>query len=126
MKQYLLLILLFCTATIYSQNSSSINGKLIDKEYNNEPLAFGTVSIKGTVQETSADIDGTYVFENLKPGKYVLVYSFVGYKTKEKTVNVTADKNPEINVEMEARRHSIESMANTTTEKTESTELKSS
>ena len=104
----------------------NLSHKIFDKEYNNEPLAFGTVSIKGTVQETSADIDGTYVFENLKPGKYVLVYSFVGYKTKEKTVNVTADKNPEINVEMEARRHSIESMANTTTEKTESTELKSS
>lgn len=103
-----MLILLFCTATIHSQNSASINGNLIDKEYNNEPLAFGTVSIKGTVQETYANIDGDYVFSNLNPGEYVLVFSFVGYKTQEKIIKLKEKDVVEVNVAMEAIKPSFE------------------
>lgn len=111
MRQFIFVFILLLSASIYSQNSSSINGQLIDAEFNNEPLAFGTISIKGTVNETTANLDGNYSFENLSPGEYVLVYSFVGYETKERIVQVDSDKNTIVNVTMEAQRPTLNSMA---------------
>ena len=44
-----------------------LSGKLTDKEYNNEPLAFANVLIKGTIIGTTSDFDGLYNFENIRP-----------------------------------------------------------
>ena len=112
---------------MYSQNSSSINGQLIDAEFNNEPLAFGTISIKGTVNETTANLDGNYSFENLSPGEYVLIYSFVGYETKERIVQVDSKKNTIVNVTMEAQRPTLNKLATseTSNKEAEETELSS-
>src|SRR5690606_8912720 len=83
MKNILIALPFIFTSILNAQSTASIAGKLIDKEYNNEPLAFGNVLIKGTTIGTTSDMDGTYVFENLNEGRYTLVYSFVGYETKE-------------------------------------------
>lgn len=111
MRLFILVLTLFSSAIMYSQNSSSINGQLFDAEFNNEPLAFGTVSIKGSVQKTTANLDGTYSFQDIKPGKYVLVYSFVGYKTQERTVEVALDKTSTVNITMEMLKPSANIMA---------------
>ena len=111
MRLFILVLTLFSSAIMYSQNLSGINGQLFDAENNNEPLAFATVSIKGSVQKTTANLDGTYSLEDIKPGKYVLVYSFVGYKTQEKTVEVTLDKTSNVNIKMEVLKPSVNIMA---------------
>lgn len=111
MRLFIFVLMLFSSAIMYSQNSSGINGQLFDAEFNNEPLAFVTVSTKGSEQKTTADLDGTYNFQDIKPGKYVLVYSFVGYKTQERTVEVTLDKTSTINIKMEMLKPSANIMA---------------
>ncbi len=63
MRTFVLLTIFFFTALGFAQNTGSIAGKLIDKEYNDEPLAFGNVLIKGTTTGTTSDIDGVYSFE---------------------------------------------------------------
>lgn len=108
MKQVVLLFLLLLTTTfVFSQNMNSISGKLIDEEYNNNPLAYGTVSIKGSVNQTTSNLEGEYVFKNLKPGKYILVFSFVGYKTKEKHVTLINKEATTVNVSMGALKPSL-------------------
>ena len=84
----------------YAQNTGTIAGKLIDKEYNNEPLPFANVLIKGTTTGTTSDIDGLYTFEDLEVGTYTLVFSFVGYETQELIAEVVAGKTTTINVTM--------------------------
>ena len=86
----------------YAQDTGSIVGKLIDKEYNNEPLAFGNVLLKGTTKGTTSDFDGLYKIEGLMPGEYTVIYSFVGYETQEIPVTVEAGKVTEVNVTMAA------------------------
>jgi len=86
----------------YAQDTGSIVGKLIDKEYNNEPLAFGNVLLKGTTIGTTSDFDGLYKIEGLMPGEYTVIYSFVGYETQEIPVTVEAGKVTEVNVTMAA------------------------
>ncbi|WP_431132594.1 TonB-dependent receptor domain-containing protein [Psychroserpens mesophilus] len=120
MRIFVLLTILFFTTLGFAQNTGSIAGKLIDKEYNDEPLAFGNVLIKGTTTGTTSDFDGLYGFENLSPGTYVLVFSFVGYEPKEITVEVIAGKVTEVNVPMSASAASLDEVVITTTTRKES------
>ncbi|MBP6287292.1 MAG: carboxypeptidase-like regulatory domain-containing protein [Ferruginibacter sp.] len=49
------------------------------------PLAFVSVTLKGTKSGTVTDIDGQFSFERL-PANAILVISYIGYKTKEHRV----------------------------------------
>ena len=120
MKHFLLGLALLLTASTFAQSTGSIVGKLIDKEYNDEPLAFANVLIKGTSTGTTSDFDGLYQFEELAAGSYVLVYSFVGYETQEITAEVIAGKVTTVNVPMSASAASLDEVVITTTTKRES------
>ncbi|MGE5944420.1 MAG: carboxypeptidase-like regulatory domain-containing protein, partial [Flavobacteriales bacterium] len=120
MKKLTLLLLLFTVTISNAQTTGSIVGKLIDKEYNNEPLAFANVLIKGTSKGTTSDVDGLYGFTDLEIGTYTLVFSFVGYETQEIPVTVIAGKVTEVNVPMGASAASLDEIVITTTTKRES------
>ncbi|MCX6165842.1 MAG: TonB-dependent receptor, partial [Ignavibacteriae bacterium] len=64
--------------TIYSQG---IKGKIIDAT-TSEPLTGATVKVIGTSLGAIADIDGTYIIEDLNPGNYDLKFSYIGYTDK--------------------------------------------
>ena len=56
MKLKFLLGFLLLTTLTFSQNGT-VSGVITDKEYNNEPLPFANVLIKGTTIGTSTDDD---------------------------------------------------------------------
>ena len=120
MKHYLLLVVFFCTLGTFAQSLGSIEGKLIDKEFNNEPLAFANVEIKGTNTVAYSNIDGIYVINDLKPGKYELVYSFVGYKTNAMIVEVIPGETTNLNVSMYANTPTSKKVVFTKTAELES------
>ncbi|XCF06979.1 TonB-dependent receptor [Tamlana crocina] len=120
MKKFTLFLALITASVFYGQNTGSVVGKLTDKEYNNEPLAFANVLIKGTTKGTTSDFDGLYALENLDAGDYTLIYSFVGYETQELAVTVVAGKVTEVNVPMGASAASLDEVVITTTTKRES------
>ena len=80
MKHYLTTLLLLTTA-ILSAQTGTIEGSLTDKTFNNEPLAFASVFLKGTEKGAQSDFDGNYVIENVPVGIYSLEISYVGYET---------------------------------------------
>lgn len=121
MIKRILIAILSLTAFInYAQSTGSITGKLVDKEFNNEPLAFANILIKGTTTGTTSDFDGLYTFEELTPGSYTLVFSFVGYETQEVVAEVVAGKVTTVNVTMGASAASLDEVIITTTTKRES------
>src|SRR5690606_21163783 len=120
MKKITLILMLCFAAILNAQNTGSVVGKLIDKEYNDAPLAFANVLIKGTSKGTTSDIDGLYGISDLTTGSYTLVFSFVGYETQEIAVKVVADKVTEVNVPMGASAASLAEVVITTTTKRES------
>ena len=120
MKKITLLFIVLITTWSFAQNTGSIEGKLIDKEYNNEPLAFANVLIKGTTKGTTSDFDGLYSFNDLDPGPYTLIFSFVGYTTQEIPVTVTAGQVTALNVTMSASAASLDEVVITTTTRKES------
>lgn len=119
MKHFLLLLLLF-TSAVFNAQTGSVKGKLTDKEYNNEPLAFANVLIKGTTKGTTSDFDGLYEFADLDAGTYTLLFSFVGYQTQEIPVTIVAGEVKIVNVDMIASAASLDEVVITTTTKRES------
>jgi TonB-dependent receptor len=103
------------------QTKGSIVGLLTDKEFNNEPLAFANVIIKGQNTGTTSDFDGLYALEDLPVGTYTIIYSFVGYETEEiDNITVEQDKVTTVNVPMGASAATLEEVVITTTVRKES------
>lgn len=97
MRKLLLLLIsvVFVVATASAQQK--ISGKIIDSE-DNEPLAYVSVSVKGTNVGAVSDTKGTYTI-TLPKGKNTIIFSFLGYKdleiitTKSNTLNVKLEKS---------------------------------
>ena len=120
MKKIILLFVLFSTLMSFAQNTGSVVGTLTDKEFNDEPLAFANVLIKGTTKGTTSDFDGVYKIENLEVGTHILEFSFVGYETQQISVSIIAGEVTELNVAMSASAASLDEVVITTTTKRES------
>lgn len=77
----LLLLFFFIQSSFLFGQTGKISGVVIDGDFN-EPMAFANILVKGSTKGVITDFDGKYDLE-LKAGTYTLVYSFVGYQTKE-------------------------------------------
>ena len=119
MKQFLTLIALYISAFTFAQ-TGSVTGTLTDKDYNDEPLAFANVIIKGTTKGTTSDFDGIYILENLEPGEYIIQFSFVGYETQEIPTTIVANETVTLNVSMGPSLAKLDEVVIKTTVKRES------
>ncbi len=74
-------IIVFClTVTLaYGQEKATLYGKVTDRN-DNSPLVGANIIIKGTALGKSADLDGNYRIENIKPGEYSIEVSYIGYE----------------------------------------------
>ncbi|MFV0522380.1 MAG: SusC/RagA family TonB-linked outer membrane protein [Mangrovibacterium sp.] len=82
-----LTLAMLCSMTILSvqaQKVSSVDGRIVDDQ--GMPLPGVTIVLKGTTNGVISDFDGNYTIGNLSDGA-VLVFSFVGMKTKEVNVD---------------------------------------
>src|SRR5258706_1855010 len=82
-----ILCLLFSLFSIISF-AGKISGRITDDKGN--PLAYASISIKGTTRGTNANSSG-YYFITLSPGRYTLVCEYVGYKKEENAIIVDGD-----------------------------------
>jgi outer membrane receptor for ferrienterochelin and colicins len=65
-----------------------------------ETLPFATVQIKNSDRGGTSDIDGTYLLQDIEPGKYVLVVSHVGHISEKKNVLVKSGETSTVNFDM--------------------------
>ena len=89
--KFLLSLLLLHTIG-YSQETKQIRGLVTDE--NNIPLPGVNIVVKGTTSGTQSDFDGLYIIE--AADGQVLIFSYLGQKTVEKTVGMSTT----INVQM--------------------------
>ena len=93
---------LLVSTLIFGQAKGTIIGTVIDNEFENEPLPFANVYIKGTTIGTTTDFDGNYEL-TVDQGTYTVVFSFIGYKTVEVPgVTVKAGLETKINQTLSA------------------------
>ncbi|ALJ05307.1 hypothetical protein APS56_09300 [Pseudalgibacter alginicilyticus] len=111
MKHLVILFLILFSTFSFSQNSGLIVGNVLDGEMNGNPLMDANISIKGTSTNTTSDLSGLFLLENLKDGDYTLVCSFVGYESKEAKVKITSGEPTEINITLKASTLSLNDFA---------------
>ena len=102
-----MIIMFFCSAYVLNaspddiQQAFLVKGRVVDTL--NEGIPGANIMIKGTTTGTITDFDGNYAIE--VPGKQsVLVFSFIGYTTKE----VPVKNQKEINVTLEDDSQALE------------------
>ena len=106
MKLKFLLIGLFFSIISFAQNTAKVSGIITDKD-SKQPVSFVSVSLKGTMINAESDINGNYEIA-MKPGKYTIVFAFIGYKTFEKEITVAADETKTENVALQENSNTIE------------------
>lgn len=109
-----LLLLCFLFSIVGFAQKGTIKGNVYDEEIN-DVLPFANVTIKGTIIGSTTDFDGNYAL-NVDPGTYTVVFSFVGYQTKEITdVVVKEDKDAIVNISLASASSSLDEVVITTT-----------
>ena len=111
--QCVISLLIFClTISLVSAQTGTVVGNVIDGDYNNEPLAFANILVKGTTTGTTSDFDGKYQLE-LEEGTYTLVFSFVGYGTKEIS-DVVINANQVVDLDVTLATNALDQVVVTT------------
>ncbi|MFQ5865865.1 MAG: carboxypeptidase-like regulatory domain-containing protein [bacterium] len=104
-NKYLLFILLFMASlfilsgTSFALTTGSISGKIID-DRTGEALPGANVFLKGTTMGAATGADGSFTIENVPPGSYAVVVSFIGYHTEEADVQVVVNEVANVNFSM--------------------------
>jgi len=83
-----ILVLLLPMLILWAQDTGKIRGVVQDTEGN--PLIGANVYLVGTTLGSSTDRDGTYIIQDVPPGSYTLVASYLGYKTEKQSISVSA------------------------------------
>ncbi|MDX1286436.1 MAG: carboxypeptidase-like regulatory domain-containing protein, partial [Draconibacterium sp.] len=108
-----LLIAMFLFQISFSQ-TGVVTGVINDGEYN-DVLSFANVIVKGSQTGTTSDFDGKYNLK-LDAGTYTLVFSFVGYQTKEITeVKINPGQTTTVDVTLNASAGQLDEVVVTTT-----------
>ena len=105
----LIFILLFVSQLILAEDNNLskkpvISGHITDKS-NGEELIGATIFIKELNKGTISNLYGFYSL-SLEPGNYTLAFSYLGYKTQEKTI--VLKNNITINIELEIKGETLE------------------
>lgn len=100
MKKIMLILIVFFTSQIILAQVKTIKGLVSDQK--GLPLPGVTVLIQGTVKATQTDYDGMYSIEASKGD--VLVFSYIGIKTK----TITIGDSPQVNAMLEENAQNLD------------------
>jgi outer membrane receptor protein involved in Fe transport len=109
MKKILLIVILLSTLSfqLFAQEAT-IKG--VVKDAGNQELLFGVnVLVRGTTTGTSTGIDGDFTL-NVKSGNITLVFSYLGYDTKEQTVSITDGQTKTLSIDLKEEATLLETI----------------
>lgn len=111
MKTLFTLVLLLSSTLVLGQNVGWIKGTITDAQ-TNEPLPFVKVKLLNPDSTFNtgvlADVDGVYLFKDIQPGTYSLLFEGMEFKTAVFSVSVQPDKITFQDVKLEAEVKELE------------------
>lgn len=96
MRFFLLAVLLCFTAFSAKSQIGIIKGSVTTSD--GKAAAFVNISLSGTDKGSTTDQQGHYEIRNVPVGKYILVASYIGLKTKTRSITVGAGKPIQIDL----------------------------
>lgn len=100
MLGFMFSLILFCTELNAQTRRFTINGKVTDAK-TKETLPGVAVRLVSTTSAVSTNIDGNYSLSaNLSSGQYSVSFTYIGYKTITKTIQLGNDETITLNAEL--------------------------
>ncbi|MBQ4461333.1 MAG: TonB-dependent receptor, partial [Bacteroidaceae bacterium] len=97
MRFIFLIITSLMAMTVFGQDAH-ILGHVSDEQ--GECMRYVTIKLKGTSIGTISDETGHYFLKDIPVGQQTVVFSYMGYITEERTVNLKKDQMLELNIKM--------------------------
>lgn len=117
---YFSALLLSCFLLPVNTNASSdslqrgtLKGTVTDAS--GDPIPGVNVTLPELNRGTTTGVDGTYRIQNLTTGTYIVVFSFVGFNNKNRTVTISRGEEVTLNVTLEQQLIQSESITITGT-----------
>lgn len=89
-KNLFITAILILTAFTMKAQNGNISGKVINQQ--NTPLFNVNVTLQNTGKGTTTNTNGDFYLENVKPGSYKLLVSFLGYNSQAITITVKGNE----------------------------------
>jgi iron complex outermembrane receptor protein len=105
MRLGLILLSLLCLPWALSAQKAEITGQVTEAE-SNEALFAVNVVIKGSTKGVTTDFDGNYSLM-VDPGSYTVQFSFLGFETIERNLEVSADQVYTLNIQLSKKAEVI-------------------
>ena len=88
--------------SVFGQSKYNVSGIVIDKE-NAEALITASVQVYKSADSTyvtgvATDLNGAFKLKSLKKDNYYLKFSFMGYHTKEEALDLTSQKEKDVDL----------------------------
>jgi outer membrane receptor protein involved in Fe transport len=98
-KTILIIPILFFQLFCISQNTGTLEGKVINEE---DGLGIPSVNIiiKETLLGSATGLHGGFTINNIPKGKYIVLISFLGFETVEKSVTIGSSEITRIEINM--------------------------
>lgn len=92
------IILLFVVITTMAQ-TGEVKGKVLDAK-TLEPLPFSNIFINNTTLGVAADQNGYYTLKNIPVGSNEIVFSFVGYQSYQKKIQIKSGETIQLDIRL--------------------------
>jgi outer membrane receptor for ferrienterochelin and colicins len=104
-RTIVLLVMLFCTAVAYAQNTYKA---IIKDAKTNQTLPGATVKVVGTTIGTTSDSTGLATLTGIASGKQVIQYSYIGFQSKTDTLTFPLAETAAVTILLEASKEDEE------------------
>src|SRR6056297_1717979 len=104
MKKIVYLLVFLLSAAIVNAQTYHLSGEVFDKD-KDEALSGVNIQLISENQSQTyysiTNLKGYYSFNNLKPGQYLISFSYLGYLTQKKSIDITSDIKLNVGMEKE-------------------------
>ncbi|HYF29478.1 MAG TPA: TonB-dependent receptor [Chitinophagaceae bacterium] len=98
MRKIYLTGLAIAASVVAMAQTGTITGKVVTAD--GQPAAYVTITVKELQTATLTDDEGIFRIAHLKPGSYTIAASHIGLATREYSVNVSANANASVGIEL--------------------------
>lgn len=104
----LLLLLGLPVFALAQKEGASLTGRITEAD-GGEALTGANITLVGTYKGASADINGNYVINGIKPGDYSIKVQFIGFETKIYTgITFSPGESKTLNVSLKEQTESLQ------------------
>ncbi|MEN8897186.1 MAG: TonB-dependent receptor [Nonlabens sp.] len=120
MKKFIFALFILLTSLATAQ-SGKVAGLITDTDFDDDPVAFASVQLKGTTLGAQSDMDGKFSI-TAPAGSYTLIVTFVGMQTVEIPITITEGNTTNVKVPMSAEAATLTAVEIVVTKSRESEE----